>query len=76
MSAPSQPADDDPRPEHPTTRPTEPDRFTSKLRLRMVENAAGPDRATVHPPGLTGIERMETWLSVDASAVVDLSAWR
>jgi len=34
------------------------------------------DRATVFPPGLSGIDRMETWLSVDRSVVVDLDAWR
>jgi hypothetical protein len=47
-----------------------------ELRLRIVGNAADPDRATVYPPGLSGIARMETWLSVDLSVVVDLGAWR
>ena len=42
----------------------------------VVPRDDGPDRATVHPPGLTGVARMETWLSTDCSAVVDLSAWR
>ncbi|MFW6382672.1 MAG: DUF7511 domain-containing protein [Haloferacaceae archaeon] len=46
------------------------------LDLVVVSRADGPDRATFHPPGLTGIARMETWLTVDRSAVVDLAAWR
>lgn len=46
------------------------------LRLAVVSYEDGADRGTVHPPGLTGFERMETWLSVDLSAVVDLSAHR
>lgn len=46
------------------------------LRLAVVRRDDAPDRATVHPAGTTGIERMETWLSVDLSAVTDLSAWR
>ena len=46
------------------------------LKLVVVERDGGPDRATIHPPGLTGVARMETWLSTDRSATVDLSAWR
>jgi hypothetical protein len=48
----------------------------STLRLSVVDQDDRPDRATVHPPGLTGTERLETWLSVDLSVVVELSAWR
>jgi len=51
-------------------------RGSPSLRLTVVHRDGGSDRATVHPPGLTGVERMETWLSVDLSVVVDLSAWR
>lgn len=47
-----------------------------ELQLAVVEYDEGPDRGTLYPPGLTGIKRMETWLSVDMSLVVDLSAWR
>jgi len=47
-----------------------------ELRLTVVRHDGIADRATVHPPGLTGIDRMETWLSVNRSAVVDLDAWR
>ncbi|MGQ4557052.1 DUF7511 domain-containing protein [Halobellus sp. GM3] len=49
---------------------------TQPLRLAIVSYEDTPDRATVHPPGLTGLDRMETWLSVDLSAVVELEAWR
>ena len=47
-----------------------------ELRLTVVENEMCPDRGTIHPPDLIGLERMETWLSVDASIFVELTAWR
>lgn len=47
-----------------------------ELRLAVVRYDEGPDRCTLYPPGLTGIERMETWISADMSAVVDLLAWQ
>ena len=56
--------------------PTSRDGHPPMLDIVVVPRDDGPDRATVHPPGLTGIARMETWLSTDCSAVVDLSAWR
>jgi hypothetical protein len=57
--------------------PVSPPRCRSPaLRLAVVRRDDAPDRATVHPSGATGIERMETWLSVNLSAVTDLSAWR
>ncbi|SMP15068.1 DUF7511 domain-containing protein [Halobellus salinus] len=46
------------------------------LDLVVVRRSDGPDRATIHPRGLTGIARTETWLSTDCAAVVDLAAWR
>jgi len=46
------------------------------LALVVVHRNDGPDRATIHPPMVVGVARMETWLSVDRSAVVDLAAWR
>jgi hypothetical protein len=46
------------------------------LRLAVVEYDERSDRGTIHPPNLTGIARMETWLSANMSAVVDLSTWR
>jgi hypothetical protein len=51
-------------------------RTVPELRLSIAERDDGADRGTVHPRGLTGMERMETWLSVDLSVVVDLAAWR
>ena len=53
-----------------------PRRRSPALRLAVVRRDDAPDRATIHPTGTAGIERMETWLSVDLSAVTDLSAWR
>ena len=47
-----------------------------ELRLTVVENDDSPDRGTIYPPDLTGLERMETWVSVDMSMVIDLSTWR
>jgi hypothetical protein len=49
---------------------------TPDLLLTVVQYETRPDRGTVHPPGLTGIDRMETWLSADAAAFVDLDTWR
>lgn len=43
-----------------------------KLRHRTVSQPNGPDRWTVFPPGMEGVPRMSTWLTVDASCVVDL----
>lgn len=48
----------------------------SELRLAVVEYDEETDRGTIHPPALTGIDRMETWLSANMSAFVELSAWR
>lgn len=82
MSRSSRSSDDDgPRTAHSTTRTSappaaDPEQTPPELRLKVVENDDGPDRGTIYPRGLTGIERMETWISVDAAAVVELSAWR
>lgn len=46
------------------------------LQIATVEYDERPNRGTIHPPNLTGIERMETWISVDMSMVADLSMWR
>ena len=48
----------------------------SELQLAIVTSNDGPHRGTISPPNLTGIERMETWMSVDMTIVVDLSTWR
>jgi hypothetical protein len=72
-SSPDRGADTAARP--PTGQPSRGDPLPT-LDLVVVRRADGPDRATVHPPGLTGIARMEAWLSTDRSTVVDLAAWR
>lgn len=46
------------------------------LQLAIVAYDDSPDRGTIYPPDLTGIARMETWISVDMSVVADLSIWR
>lgn len=46
------------------------------LQLTVVEYDTSPDRGTIYPQGLTGIERMETWISADMTAFIELSAWR
>lgn len=46
------------------------------LRLRIVGVPEKPDRATLYPADAADIDRMETWLTVDASVVRDLSACR
>lgn len=46
------------------------------LQLAIITYDGSPDRGTIHPPDLTGIERMEAWISVDMSVVTDLSIWR
>jgi hypothetical protein len=47
-----------------------------ELQLAIVAYDDSPDRGTFYPPHLTEIERMETWMSVDMSVVVDLQEWR
>ncbi|MFW5905356.1 MAG: DUF7511 domain-containing protein [archaeon] len=46
------------------------------LHLAIVRYDDRADRGTIHPPGLEGIPRMETWLSADMSVFVDLLAYR
>lgn len=46
------------------------------LTIRAVQYPNGPTRCTMYPDGLTGMARLETWLSADQSAFVDLEAWR
>jgi len=47
-----------------------------ELRLEIVKFDERVNRGTIHPPGLTGLERMETWLSANLSVFVELAAWR
>jgi hypothetical protein len=46
------------------------------LRLRIVGVPDQSDRATLYPADSADIDRMETWLTVDASLVRELSACR
>lgn len=46
------------------------------LHAEIVEYPDSPDRVTVYPPGLTGVDRMSTWLSADRSLLVDLDERR
>lgn len=45
---------------------------TPLLRLRVDDVPGESDRATLYPADVADIDRMETWLTVDASAVADL----
>lgn len=47
-----------------------------ELQLAVAKHDGSPNRGTIYPQGLTGIERMETWISADMTAVIELSAWR
>ena len=46
------------------------------LQLAIVHYDGRPDRGTIHPAGLEGLARMETWLSADMEFFVDVSAYR
>lgn len=47
-----------------------------ELSMTVVEYADEPDRCTVSPQGLSGFAKLSTWITVDRSAVVDLSSMR
>lgn len=47
-----------------------------ELALRIVEYDGRPDRATIHPADPDETCRLEAWVSLDADAVVELSAYR
>jgi len=46
------------------------------LRLQFVGGVAEPERATLYPADVADIDRMETWLTVDAGVVRELSNCR
>lgn len=46
------------------------------LEAKVVDYPDRADRCTIYPPGLTGIDRMEQWLTADTRAFVDLQTWR
>jgi hypothetical protein len=66
--------DADRRPEPAADRPC--DHPSIELCSVLVEYDEMPDRRTVYPDGLGGVERMSTWLTADATAFVDLGANR
>jgi len=49
---------------------------TPLLRLRITDIPGKSDRATLYPTDAADIDRMETWLTVDASVVRELSDCR
>lgn len=64
-----------------SNRPTEAGRETEgddcpTLRYEVVESSTGPDRCTVYESGTSGVELMSTWISLDASSLVDLDGAR
>ncbi|KPN29390.1 hypothetical protein SY89_00103 [Halolamina pelagica] len=46
------------------------------LRLQFVGGVAEPDQATLYPADAADIDRMETWLTIDAGVVRELSNCR
>lgn len=48
----------------------------ARLESTLVRYADGPDRVTVHPAGLDGVELMSTWLTADADVFVSLESAR
>jgi hypothetical protein len=47
-----------------------------ELHLAVVQYEDKPDLGTIYPPGLSGVERMDTWISATMAEFVDLDAWR
>lgn len=58
------------RPARPIPHPAE------ALAFVRVEYPTGPDRCTIFPHDSEGLTLMETWLSADDDAFVDLGAMR
>lgn len=52
--------------------PEPPARLPDELRSVAVAYDDRPDRRTVFPPDLSGVERMSVWLTADDRAFVDL----
>ncbi|WP_135852786.1 DUF7511 domain-containing protein [Halorussus salinus] len=50
------------------------DRPDIGLRSVVVEYEERPDRRTVYPAGVSGMERMSSWLTADDDAFVDLDS--
>lgn len=67
-------ADDRIDPDHHSTFDAElpADRVPFELHSVVVDYENRPDRRTVYPDGLSGVERMSTWLTADDDAFVNL----
>ena len=77
MSGRTRSADDSSEARTPSIDPGQPGQADPPtLDLALVRYADRPDRCTIHPPDLTGVERMSTWISVDRTLVVDAETMR
>ena len=47
---------------------------TTRLRATVVEYEDGPDECTIYPNGVSGVERMTTWISAKEGSYVDLGS--
>lgn len=45
-----------------------------QLRATIVEYDDAPDECTIYPRGVSGMERMTTWISAKEESYVDLGA--
>ena len=45
-----------------------------RLRATIVEYENAPDECTIYPSGVSGVERMTTWISAEEGSYVDLGA--
>ena len=48
----------------------------TKLRATVVEYEEAPNECTIHPRGVSGMDRMTTWISAEEGAYVDLESFR
>jgi|GEM_PF-3003946 len=64
------------QPASPETGPIGDAEGLEELTIRAVQYPNGPTRCTMFPDGLTGMARLETWLSANQSIFVDLEEWR
>lgn len=47
---------------------------TTQLRATVVEYEDAPDECTIFPRGVSGVERMTTWISAEEGSYVDLAS--
>ena len=48
---------------------------TMRLRATVVEYEDAPNECTIYPSGVSGMERMTTWISAKEGAYVDLESF-